>query len=64
MLAKITQVSIIESNRQPRSFDGLPPSLVPYLQEVLAIDVDVIGKASIMKVMTMSGFPIPLLDES
>lgn len=64
VLAKATKVSIIEANRQPQLFDGLPVSLVPYLQKVLAIDVDVIGKVSIMKVTTMSGFPIPLLDES
>ena len=62
VLAKVTKVSVIEGNRQARSFDRLPASLVPYLQEILAIDVDVIGKASIMKVTTMSGFPIPLLD--
>lgn len=63
VLANIERTVVIEANRQPRSFDGLPISLVPYLREILSIDVDVIGKVSIMKVTTMSGFPIPLLEK-
>lgn len=63
LLARVEGVTIIESEREVRLFEGLPDSLVPYLREILAIDVDVVGKASIMKVRTKSGFPIPLLKE-
>ena len=63
VLANIERTVVIEGNHQPRSFDGLPVSLVPYLRDILAIDIDVISKTSIIKVTTMSGFPIPLLEE-